>query len=194
MSGKTPEQNEANKMKSPFHHLVIRAFNTYTYSVIVSLVPLLVCTAYLTDFWTYIITTFVGMAVCFMLTYSAFWGTAERDRNLVLFGHIKEDKLRALRAALYASIPLAVLTLLYIVNVYVPFLPNWFTVAYKIFALPFLGFVMNARPPYAFLLIFICALSPLAAFLGYRNGYNLVRIMDRILYKQKPRDKDKRLR
>ncbi|MEA4824957.1 MAG: hypothetical protein VB111_12735 [Clostridiaceae bacterium] len=193
-----PRKNsEANKMTSPFKYLVIRAVNTYIYSVVISLIPLVICTAYLTETATTLIVSAVGMPLMFLFTYIAFWGTAERDRNLVLFGHIKEDKNRALRAAVYTAVPLAVLTLLAVANTYVPFLPNMFTVVYRICTLPFIFFVnaaTTAASPFSWLLILICAYMPFAAWLGYYNGYNLIRLMDRLVYKQKPREKDKRLR
>lgn len=191
------KQAEPNKMTSPFKYLIIRAINTYAYAVVVSLIPLVICSAFLSETLSSLIVSAVGMFLMFFLTYTAFWGTAERDRNLVLFGHIKEDKYRALRAALYVTVPLAVMTVLAIINTYVPFLPNWFTVVYRVITLPFLFFVTSATSapsPYSWLLILICGYMPLAAWLGYHNGYNLIRLMDRLIYKQKPREKDKRLR
>ena len=110
------KQAEPNKMTSPFKYLIIRAINTYAYAVVVSLVPLVICSAFLSETLSSLIVSAVGMFLMFFLTYTAFWGTAERARNLVLFGHLKEDKYRALRAALYVTVPLAVMTVRAIIN------------------------------------------------------------------------------
>ena len=191
-------EQETNVMKSPFKYLVYRALNTYSYAIVICLLPLVVGARFFGDLGTAALISAVGMPVLFILTYCTFWGTAERDRNLVLFGHMKEDKLRALRAACYTMIPLAILTLLAVINAYAGgFMPDWFTLVYRVIAMPFMLFVrlaLDSPGPFSWLLILICGWTPLAAWYGYRNGYTLVRLLDRLVYRQKPRDRDKRLR
>ena len=196
MAKPSPDAN--NKMTSPFGHLLLRAFNTYTYAVVICLLPLVLASNWLGETATALIVTGVGIILLFILTYSTFWGTAERDRNLVLFGHMKEDRWRALRATCYSMIPLAVMTILAVADAYAGgFLPDWFKVVYRVVSLPFVFFVRTATDapgPFSWLLILICGWTPLAAWYGYRNGYTLVRLLDRLVYRQKPRDRDKRLR
>ena len=196
MAKPSPDAN--NKMTSPFGHLLLRAFNTYTYAVVVCLLPLVLASNWLGETATALIVTGFGLVLLFILTYSTFWGTAERDRNLVLFGHMKEDRWRALRAACYSMIPLAVMTILAVADAYAGgFLPDWFKVVYRVVSLPFVFFVRTATDapgPFSWLLILICGWTPFAAWFGYRNGTKLIRLMDRIVYKQKPRERDKRLR
>ncbi len=189
--------DSSNKMKSPFRNLVVGASNAYISSVLISLIPLLLASSFLGDTAASLVTTIAGMVVLFWSTYSLFWHIAERDRNLVLYGHMQEDRFRALRASGLVMIPIAVMTILALVNSFTAFLPTWFTVLYRVLALPFHFFVRTATENPSVLscaLILICAYSPLAAFLGYRNGYRLVRVLDRVVYKQKPRERDKRLR
>ena len=97
-----------------------------------------------------------------------------------------------------AMIPLAVMTILAVADAYAGgFLPDWFKVVYRVVSLPFVFFVRTATDapgPFSWLLILICGWTPLAAWYGYRNGYTLVRLLDRLVYRQKPRDRDKRLR
>lgn len=193
-----PDQNHPT---SPFRYMVIRTINTYIYAALICLVPLVIGTRFLSteesDAGTLILTTIVGMLVLFGLTYSTFWGTAERDRNLVIFGHMKENKWRPVFGALVGMIPLAVLILLLVVHTYVPFMPGWFDVVCRVVLLPFILFMRRATDvPSAFswMLIFVTLWSPIAAFCGYYNGYHLIRLMDKIIYKQKPRSRDKRLR
>ena len=194
----TPDQNHPT---SPFRYMVLRTINTYIYAILICLLPLVIGTRFLTneesDIGTQLLTTAVGMIVLFGLTYSTFWGTAERDRNLVIFGHMKEDKWRPVYGALVGMIPLAVVILLLVVHIYVPFMPDWFDVICRIVLLPFILFTRHATDyPSAFswALIFVTLWSPLAAYCGYYNGYHLIRLMDKLVYKQKPRSRDKRLR
>jgi len=189
--------NDPNHPTSPMKYMVIRTINTYIYAVLISLVPLVVGTRFFEEKGAQILTTAVGMLVLFALTYSVFWGTAERDRNLVIYGHLKENKLRGVQGAALGMIPLAFLVVLVIVNTYVPFFPTWLTVVSRIVLLPFSFFLRaasDAPTAFSWMLILICAWSPLAAWYGYHNGYALIRLMDKILYKQKPRNRDKRLR
>ena len=186
-------------MTSPFWHLVLRAFNTYTYAIVFTLVPLFAGIALFKDNTTaaHLLSTILGVAMHAMLTYTTFWGTAERDRNLVLYGHIKEDKWRAVKASLCASIPLFLLTVLAVLNTYFVFLPQSFTPIYRICTLPYLYFVTAATTapvPGTAALLLIVLPGPIMAGWGYYNGYRLFRLRDKIIYKSKPREKDKRLR
>ena len=188
---------DPNHPTSPMKHMVIRTINTYIYTILISLVPLVIGTRFFEERGAQLLTTVVGMLVLFALTYSVFWGTAERDRNLVIYGHLKENKLRGLQGALLGMIPLAILVVLVVINAYLPFFPTWLTVVSRILLLPFSFFVRTAGDtPSAFswLLILVCGWSPFAAWYGYHNGYSLIRLMDKLIYKQKPRNKDKRLR
>ena len=189
-------ESNSNVMKSPFSHMVIRNLNMQLLATLITFIPFLLSVAFLTLEASALVTSLVGCIIYFVLIYNMNWATAERDRNLVLYGHMPEDKQRGLRAGIYAVIPLAVLTLVLIVFSYAGALPAWYQVLYKVLFLPFVvvtNWVITGTP-LVFAGILVCALCPLAAWLGYHNGYNLIQIMPKVLYKQKPRPKDKRMR
>jgi len=188
--------NTENVMKSPFSHYVGRLLGMQIYTTILTLIPFTIANALLSVEAASVITAVFGIAVYCITIYTASWATAERDRNLVLYGHMQEDKLRGLKAGLYAVAPMLICTLLLVFHTYVSFLPNWFPVCYRLIFLPFAFIVnwMTAHPALAVLGILVCVVCPAAACYGYHNGRNLVQLLPKILYKQKPRKKNRRRR
>ena len=182
--------NTENVMKSPFSHYVGRLLGMQIYTTFLTLIPFTIASALLDVGAASFITALFGIVVYCITIYTASWATGERDRNLVLYGHMHEDKLRGLKAGLCAVCPMLICTLLLIFNVYASFLPNWFLVCYRLIFLPFAFIVnwMTAHPALAFLGILVCAVCPAAAAYGYYNGRNLNQVLPKILYKQKPRN------
>ncbi len=186
-----------NKLKSPFYKMVIRCLNMQVYATTIALVPFVGFNSFMSAEWAAFLTSLIGLLLYYLLLYTVNWATAERDRNLVLYQHIREEKARGLRAGAYAAVPLFVMTLLALIQLWTGALGDVYMVVYRLIFLPFIFFInlaQNNPGPGAVLLLLTCALCPFSSWLGYRNGYKLLRLMDRIVYKQKPRAKDKRLR
>lgn len=188
------KNNVKYEMTSPFHKVVTNFITIRIIAVAVALLLMVAIAGIFDTVWTQIICTLIGVYVYVSMLYSTSWGIAERERNLVKFGHIKEDKLRGLRAGLYSSIPLFVFTVIAIIQSYTNIMPEWVLPVYRFITCPFIGFVvLFLENNISFLLLLLCAVAPISTWLGYKNGYALYRFTDKIMY-TKPRSKDKRVR
>lgn len=182
-------------MTSPFYRIVTGCLTVQIIVVMITLILMMAVANLFDTIWVQIICTVVGVYLFCSMQYSMCWSTAERERNLIKYGHLTEDKWRGLRAGLYATIPMTVVTIIAIVQAYTNVMPEWVLPAYRFITCPFLGIVaVLIENNLAALLIVLCALTPLCTWLGYKNGYVLYRFMDKIVYNTKPRSKDKRVR
>ena len=121
--------------------------------------------------------------------YSNNWGTALKDKNLVQYGRLEENRYRGLISGLIGAIPVVVYTIFAIGIAQKQGVDSEAFAAYKIFTAPYNLFTdyLSTRAPILMLLYGI--FSPAAAALGYHNGYKEYRIWDHILYENgiKPR-------
>jgi hypothetical protein len=152
--------------------------------------------SFLDGTWTAVICTTIGAYLYSVFIYASYWITAERDRNLVLYKHIEKDMSRGIRSGIYSVIPTFLLTLLAIVQCYTDSISVFLLPLYKLWMVPFIGLInlfVGFFPP---LFLLLCVPAPFFAWFGYRNGFKLMRISDKIIYKgnRKPRSRDKRVR
>lgn len=177
------EQNiPENRRTSPFYKLVTGNLSLQVMLTILAAILYAVLANYLDDFPAGAITSGIFIPVYVAMIYTFAWGVAERERNMVLYGHMEEDKSRGLRSGLFAAIPLALYSLVTTVLAYMGTGTNVIGV-YRICAAPFI-FVVNPLIEYApFALLLTALFSPLAAWWGYCNGYRLYRMWDHLIYK-----------
>ena len=184
-----------NRMTSPFYKMVIRVLLMQLLAMLLTLLIFLSVGSFLNEVWTSIICTVIGCYLYGIFIYANHWVTAERDRNLVLYNHIEKDMSRGLRSGLFAVIPTAILTVLAILQCYIN-ISDFILPFFKLWMLPFIGFINIFEDFFPPLMLLLCAITPFCAWFGYRNGYKLQRITDKIIYagKRKPRSRDKRAR
>ena len=186
---KSPE----DRMKSPFRKLVTGNLSLQIMITILAAILYAVLANFLEEFVAGAITSTVFIPAYVAMLYTFAWGVAERERNLVLYGHMEEDKGRGLRSGLIAAVPLALYSLVVIILAYSGTGMNAIGV-YRICTAPFVFFV-NPLIEYApFALPLTAVFAPLAAWWGYHNGYVLYRMWDHLIYKNgvKPRRGAKR--
>lgn len=190
------KKNEVKyEMKSPFHKIVTGCITLQAIAIMITLILMMAAANFLDTIWIHLICTVLGVFLFGSMQYSACWGIAERERNLVKFGHLKEDKFRGLRAGIYATIPMAVIIIIAIIQSYTNIMPEWVLPTCRFLLCPFVGLVaLFVENNLAILLILLCGITPLCTWLGYRNGYKLYRFTDGLVYNTKPRSKDKRVR
>lgn len=185
----TPE----NRRTSPFRKLVTGNLSLQLMVTVLAAIFYAVLANTLEDLAAAAITSAVFIPAYVFMIYTFYWGVAERERNLVLYGHMQEDKTRGIRAGLYAIVPLLLYSLVTIALAYSGTGSNVIGI-YRICAAPFI-LLINPLIEYApFALPVVAVFSPFAAWLGYRNGSKLYRIWDHIIYKNgvKPKRGEKR--
>lgn len=182
------------EMKSPFSKVVIGCITVKLIAILITFLVMMLLAGILDTIWVQLISTFVGIFFYTSMLYSACWNIAERDRNLVKFGHMEEDKMRGLKAGIYSTIPLFIFTVIAIFESYTGVFPDFVLPVYRIITCPFIAIVVPCLDNgLAFILVLLCGVTPLCTWLGYKNGYVLYRVMDKVVY-TKPRSKDKRIR
>lgn len=181
-----------NKLSSPFLRLVVRAFNMQLMTVAITLIIFVLATygqdkGWFTERGALTVTTVIGFLVHFFLEYKVFWGIGERDRNLVIYHHLEEHPLRGLWAGCTASVPMIFAVAAYIMDCSRHFLSVGETLVCRMYALQYIGFFQLAaeHPANAWLLAFTCLYMPLLCGIGYRNGYRLVEVGTKLVYKKK---------
>ncbi|MDD6273654.1 MAG: hypothetical protein PUA86_02975 [Clostridiaceae bacterium] len=182
-----------NRRTSPFHKLVTGNLALQVMVTILAAILYAVLANFMGDLAAGAITSAIFIPAYVSMIYTFYWGTAERERNMVLYGHMKEDKSRGLHSGLFSVIPLAIFTLVAIVLAYAGAGANVIGI-YRICTAPFL-LLVNPLLEYApFALLVLLVFSPLASWWGYQNGYNLYRVWDHLIYKNgvKPRRGAKR--
>ncbi|GHV06914.1 hypothetical protein FACS1894217_06580 [Clostridia bacterium] len=108
-----------------------------------------------------------ALGLFYMLTainvYSAAWRNGERDRNLVKFGHLTFQPLRGLWAGLLGESPIVIALIFWLAKGGAWYI--YFTAA---------------------------IVMPILSLVGYLCGHRLFRIIDKVLYRGKPRRGRKR--
>lgn len=174
----TPE----NRRTSPFRKLVTGHMSIQVIVTVMAAIAYVVLQQFLDLGRAAAITSAIFIPMYVSMTYTFCWGAAERERNMVKFGHMEEDLTRGWRSGLYSVIPLLVFSIVVIVLAYTGNGSNIIGI-YRICTAPFLSFV-NPLIEYApFALPVTVIFAPLAGWWGYHNGNRLYRVWDHILYK-----------
>ena len=187
------DRDNYNKMSSPFSKLILNNLSLqimFTIGAIV--IYFLVATIADSHIGGIVVTCIFVPLYCYAV-YSNNWGTALRDKNLVKYGHIEENRKRGFLSGLICAIPIFVYTcfaISFAVNLGVDSVKF---ATYKICTAPYTLFTdyLSSRAPALMLLYSV--FSPVFAALGYRNGYKEYRIWDHILYENgiKPKKGEK---
>lgn len=133
--------------------------------------------------------------------YIDIYKLAMRDYNLVKYNYLEYDPLRGLKTGLLAQIPgLVCVIMMCVLSIGSSTWSGLFQMLWMVFYSPFVVAVGAAQsvvgsssmwvnaPFYLIPMIF----QPLIGYLAYKNGYNNIGILYKLIYKS--RDKDKRLR
>ena len=177
------DRDNYNKMTSPFSKLVINNLSLQIMGTVCAIIVYVIVETLAGMHTADIVVTCIFVPAYCIAVYLNNWGTAARDHNLVLYGHIKEHRSRGFWSGLVSAVPLFVYTVIAIVFIYTKGPECYEFGIYKICAAPFILFsnFLNSRAPY--LMVLYSACSPAFAALGYHNGYKEYRISDHILYK-----------
>ncbi len=187
------DRDNYNKLSSPFSKLILNNLSLQVMFTIGAIVIyFLAATVSTQRTGAYIVTCIFVPLYCYAV-YSNNWGTALRDKNLVKYGHIQENRRRGFQSGLICAIPIFVYTCFavsFAVNLGVDSVQF---ATYKIFTAPYTLFtdLVSERAPALMLLYSV--FSPAFAALGYHNGYKEYRIWDHILYENgiKPKKGEK---
>ena len=171
-----------NRRRSPFYKLVTGNLSIQVLLTILAAILYAVLVNFLDELPAGIITSGIFIPAYMAMIYTFAWGTAESERNMVLYGHMKEDQSRGLRSGLCAVIPLVLYSFVAMTLAYMGTGANAIGV-YRICTAPFILFV-NPLIEYApFALPVTAVFAPFSAWWGYRNGYRLYRVWDHLIYK-----------
>ena len=176
------DRDNYNKMSSPFFKLVLNNISLQIMITIFAILVYVIFSSLAGQRTADIVVTSIFLpAYCFAI-YQNNWATALRDRNLVRYGHIRENRKRGFISGSLAARPPFVYTIVAVIYIYQSGPECYEFGIYKICAAPYILFsnFLNSRAPYLMLLYSLC--SPVFAALGYHNGYKEYRIWDHILY------------
>lgn len=184
---------DPNVMTSTDFSFVRRHWYVSVKVVAVYLILSLVTYAFDPPLWLY----WGFSALCFVawiyFDYTDIYRMAMRDYNLVKFGYIPYEEKRGLRVGLLAQIPGVLLFILICVtrrgsaeNA------DFFRLLYFILYSPAVNVISALEDTTRLIYLLPLCVIPPVSFLAYKNGYNNIGIMNKIIYKS--REKDKRLR
>lgn len=176
------QDNSDNKLKSPFYKLVTGNLSIQVMITLLAIICYAALTRFLSERISALITTVVFLPAYVWMIYTFAWGAGERERNMVLYGHMTEDKSRGIRSGLIAAVPVFLFSLITAVLALSGRGGNVIGV-YRMCTAPFIWLVnpLIEYTPYA--LVLTAVFSPLFSWLGYRNGYVLYRMWDHLIYK-----------
>lgn len=131
-----------------------------------------------------------------MLIYSPIWTEADRNRNMVQFGHLEEDKLKGLKIGAFLTIPYLIANLVLTLS-WCKVIPDLYPI-YKIFnshlwpLMNILNFSANVEKM-NLLSIIICWLTSLyplvVSVVAYALGFKGISVTEKLIYKNKPHKK-----
>ena len=187
--------NNQNIRKSMFWRIVIEVILLQVATVLFYIVFAVLFANFFEEQTYRLLSTIISVAILYIWIYTILWTLAERDRNLVKYKHIKENKHKGLIIGLYSSIPGGICVILALLKALFPALPEFFMSIYRIYYSYFSGVtdILERSTPLAYIVPLL--FPPAFTALGYYNGYKLFRIRDKLLYKNKKRNpKSKKLR
>lgn len=152
-------------------------------------------------YWLYWLLSAVILVLWVYFDYIDIYRLAMRDYNLVKYNYLEYDPKRGLKTGLLAQIPgLVCVVMMCVLSIGSTTWSGLFQMLWIVFYSPFvvlIGAVQTAMnnpsvwldaPFYLIPMIF----QPIIGYLAYKNGYNNIGILYKLIYKT--RDKDKRLR
>ena len=125
------------------------------------------------------------------IVYMAAWSLGARDRNYVLYGHMKEDKLRGVKIGLIAIIPYFICALFLILakaGVFPDFLVLFrfiycpFAVLLRVFLPDYLSDVTYWGILFSALTQLVC---PITTEIGYWLGYHEISLYQKLIYQNR---------
>lgn len=149
-----------------------------------------------TSTFGYVISQIFTIILLFAFFYNPMWLEGDKDKNLVNFKRIEEDKYRGFKVGLIAIIPSLLLSILLILskigafyNILLPYkLINSsyfglnsliFSNVFKVTDINWVSIIISALLP---------ILTPLVCGLAYIFGYNRIMMIEKVVYK-KPNNK-----
>jgi hypothetical protein len=136
----------------------------------------------------------LSFATLAVILYPSVWKEGSKDRNLVHFGHIAEDKFKGLKVGAIAVIPAFLLFAFFIVtkgSLTADFPVVWFKFlnsnAYSLIDLLQNGVVhLRDLPVLNLVLMALTQITvPIICYLAYLLGYKEISISDKLVYKKK---------
>ena len=157
--------SEENRLLSPFRKLVTGNFAQQVIVTIFAAILYAILANYLDEMTAGAITSAIFIPVYIVIIYVFCWGVAERERNMVLYGHMEEDRSRGLRSGIFAAIPVAFFSIVTMIFCYAGSNSNIIGI-YRICTAPFIFFsnLFIDHAPVALLLLALFA--PFAAWWG----------------------------
>ncbi|MGI5936238.1 MAG: hypothetical protein ACOX7I_05520 [Oscillospiraceae bacterium] len=181
-------KNSENRLKSPIFALVLRIWTVHVFTVVIYLFILLILVPIFGDNTALFVASVVTPIAYLLLTYLDAWRAGERDHNLVLYGHIKWDRLKPAKAVLFSQLPGIFCSVLIISNVSHDYLNRFVRLFFMNMAYEIQLLSDSFRGIYL-----LPALLPFISVLpGYFLGYKGRRISDRLVYKQDKSGENKR--
>ena len=174
--------NPENQRKSPFYKLVTGNLSIQIIVTLLAVILYAVLMNFLQERTSALIVSAIFIPMYSIMIYTFAWGNAERERNMVLYGHMEEDLNRGLRSGILAVVPILLFSLIVIILAYAGAGANVIGV-YRMCTAPFLVFVNPMIEYTPFLIPFVAVFSPFFSWWGYRNGYALYRVWDHLIYK-----------
>jgi hypothetical protein len=175
-------KNDNPGMSSPFHKLVTGSLSIQVIATVFAAVVYAVSANNMSALSAELITSCVFIPVYMMMIYTFFWGVGERERNMIKYGRMEEDKTRGLRAGVYAAIPVGIIAVLASFMLYFAD-DSGIVGVFRLCAAPLILIVnyFLVLAPFALLLVAVFPVA--AAYFGYRNGMNVFRLWDKLIYK-----------
>ncbi len=143
-----------------------------------------------------IISSIIVLLIYMLPIYQISWDLGHRDLNRENFGHIKKDNFKGFKIGLIASIPIFVMTLLFVLSKFNLFYN--FTWLFKILNAhiwPLINLIQISMfmPDYSIAETFgvavLALISPLLIGIFYIMGNHDFSPMQRLVYKNKPKQK-----
>ncbi len=169
-SGKQP--------KSSIGLFTLKIWTVHIIAMVIYLFVLVLTAQLMGDTPSVIIATILSTAVYIACIYVDAWRTGQRDYNLVKYGHIKEDKLKGLKASIISQIPGLILAAVLIFYTKGDFFGQAYRWIYLFFCYVVNLLAEGTKAAYFIPLVF----APVTASIAYRLGYKGTRLFDKIVF------------
>lgn len=194
LTKKVSKLDNKNQIKSPLYAFSIQCFVQFLTVSVVSIVVLTILGAIFKDenavSIILAVACFIGVIYGGVITYITSARFGERDYNLAKYNHINKDELKGLKAGLIAIIPNVIIVML---NAIVPDGDSGDMLRLILVGMNFEWSFLAQFTPSPFIFLPGLFVFPVISWIGYRNGFRLINIFDKLVYK-KSREKDKRFR
>ena len=172
------------KLKETLFQLIVKIWTVHVIAVVLYLFVLILLVRFLGDQDSLIVASVIVPVAYLVFTYLEAWRHAYKDRNMVNFGRVREDRLRGLKAAVISQIPGILCAILSIWGNDSGIVSGGVRYFFISMAYEFNNF--GEQYPVLFLLP---ALLPILSVVpGYALGYRDKRIVNVLLYTRKKDD------